>query len=525
MDVAVGHGQRFIPLFAAVAGLGLLANALGYLRETALAVLYGSSEVTDAFFGASFIPNALITILSSGAGTAILVPILVQFRERGDSQARELAMSVLNIAVLTLVGLTVLLMLSSHFWMRALFPGFSPETSALATSLAYILNPTALFLTLAAVLAGTLNTFGRFRSVAVAPCIGNVVIIIGICVSARVGGIRGAAVGVALGALAQLAIMSWMAFSKAVPYRPILNLRHPGLRAFAGMALPTMLYLAVAYVSLTVERAYASGFNVGAFSTLSYAMRLFTLPATVVAGSIATILHTEFSLLADRKETHMLGDSFRRGFDLTVLALIPISIGAIVFSHSIVTVVYGYGRFSAGNVSTTAATFAAYSLGILPLGLTVLCQRLFYALRVPGIPLLIECAALAVYLVTAPALGRLFHLPGLALARSGSFLLVGGLSLILALRRLDSQSRHRQMLGQLTRCTVSVIPTALFWVVLITQLHRIDPVGGHWVQLSALVVACITGSALYLVTARWFGCREADNAIRGVFGRLGALRD
>ena len=350
----VARSQRLIPLFTAVAAFGLLANVLGYFRESALAACYGSSAITDAFFGAVFIPNTLYTIIGSGAGAAILVPVLVEYREKGDAEARELALTLLNLTTLILIILTLSLTLTSSFWIRLFFPGFAQDTSRLAIGLSYILNPTVIFLSVAAILAGVLNAFGHFRSVAVAPCVGNIVIILGIWISTRLGGIRGAAVAAAAGALVQLAVMAWMAFSKAVPYRPHLRLRHPGLGTFAGMAAPAMLYLGVAYMSLTAERAFASGFNSGAVSTLSYAMRLFTLPASIVAGSIATILHTEFSMLARRGEDHRLSESFRRGFDLTILILIPVSIGALVFSRSIVSVAFGYGKFSDENVATTA---------------------------------------------------------------------------------------------------------------------------------------------------------------------------
>jgi putative peptidoglycan lipid II flippase len=250
------------------------------------------------------------------------------------------------------------------------------------------------------------------------------------------GGIRAAAVGVAAGALVQLVVMARVAFSKVAPYKPLLRIRHPGLRAFAGMAVPTMAYLVVAYLSVAAERIFASGFGAGALSTLSYAIRLFILPAAIVVGSIATVLHTEFSVLASRGEMHELGESFRRGVDLTVLILTPVLIGAIVFSRAIVTAAYGYGKFSNENVETTAATFAAYSLGIIPFALGTLCQRLFYALRIPRMLLIIECANLVVYLIAAPVLGQLFSLPGLALARSCSFLFVGSLSFAVALRKL-----------------------------------------------------------------------------------------
>src|SRR2546425_8870671 len=109
---------------------------------------------------------------------------------------------------------------------------------------------------------------------------------------------------------------------------------------------------------------------------------------------------------------HRLSQSFRRGVDLTLLILIPVLIGALVFSHTIVALAYGYGKFSGEDIGTTAATFAAYSFGIIPLALGTLCQRLFYAFRMPLMLLIIECAGLIVYLMTAPVLRRMFSLPG-----------------------------------------------------------------------------------------------------------------
>ena len=522
-DVAVRRALRLIPLFTTLAGLGRLANVMGYLREIALAASYGSSAITDAFFGAAFIPNTLYLIIAAGAGAAVLVPVLVQYREKDDGEARELALTLLNLTTVGLVLLTVALTVTSSLWIRLLFPGFAPSTSRLSVDLAYILNPTVIFLSVSAVLAGVLNSFGRFGAVAIAPCVGNVVTILAILLSVSWGGIRGAAVGVALGAFVQLVVMSCVAFPKAMPYKVQLNVRHPGLRAFAGMAAPTMAYLTVAYVSVVAERVFASGFSAGALSTLSYAMRLFVLPASIVAGSMATALHTEFSALANRGQMHELGESFRRGTDLTMLVLIPISVGALVFSRTIVAVAYGYGKFSNENVETTAATFAAYSLGIIPFALGTLCQRLFYALRIPRMLLIIECTNVLVYLIAAAVLGRLFSLPGLALARSCSFLLIGSLSFAVALQRLTFTQKGTWFLSQFARCVISAIPTTLLWIALAVQLHRLEPSTVRWERLLALASAGILGSALYLFAARALRCREADNVIREMANRIADL--
>lgn len=519
-DATLRRSPGLIALFTTVAGFGLLANVLGYLREIALATSYGSSGTTDAFFGAVFIPNTLYTIIATGAGAAVLVPVLVEYRQKGDAEARELALTLLNLASLILLILTFALTLTSFFWIRLLFPGFASDTSRLGVELAYILNPTVLFLSVAAILAGVLNAFGRFGVVAAAPCVGNVVTVLAICLSAHWGGIRGAAIGVAAGAVVQFAVMAWIAFSKTVRYKVRLRVGHPGVRAFAGMAAPTIAYLAVAYLSLTAERIFASGFSPGSLSTLSYAMRLFVLPASIVAGSIATVLHTDFSTFASRGEMHQLGESFRRGVDLAILVLIPVSIGALVFSRTIVAAAYGYGKFSGENVGATAATFAAYSLGIVPLALATLCQRLFYALRIPRMLLIIECVALVVYLFTAPALGRRFNLPGLALARTGSFVLVGSLSLAVALSRLRSQYRRVWLVAQLGRCGLSALPTILFWIALVAQLRRMDLSADRWAQLFVLVAGGSVGVALYLVVARALRCREADNVLRAGIGLI-----
>ena len=519
-EVAARRGPGLIALFTTVAGFGLLANVLGYLREIALAASYGSSATTDAFFGAVFIPNTLYTIIASGAGAAVLVPVLVEYRQKGDAEARELALTLLNLTSLILLILTLALTLTSSFWIRLVFPGFASGTNRLAVDLAWVLNPSVLFLSVAAILAGVLNAFGHFRVVAVAPCIGNVVTVLAICMSAHWGGIQGAALGVAIGALVQFAVMAWMAFSRAVRYKMRLRIGHPGVKAFAGMAAPTIAYLVVAYLSLTAERVFASGFSPGALSMLSYAMRLFVLPASIVAGSIATVLHTEFSVFASRGEMDQLGVSFRRGVDLAILVLIPVSIGALVFSRTIVAAAYGYGKFSGENVGTTAATFAAYSLGIIPLALATLCQRLFYALRMPRMLLIIECAAFAVYLITAPALGRLFSLPGLALARSGSFFLVGGLSLAFAVSSLAPQYRRVWLIAQFGRCGLAAVPTTLFWIALAAEASRMDPSAAGWARLFVLVAGGSVGAALYLAVAHALRCREADNVIRGGVGLI-----
>ncbi|HBS26796.1 MAG TPA: murein biosynthesis integral membrane protein MurJ, partial [Gammaproteobacteria bacterium] len=77
---------------AIVSGMTLPSRILGFVRDMVVAVTFGASGLTDAFFVAFRIPNLLRRMFAEGAFAQAFVPVFTEYREtRSDEELHDLA--------------------------------------------------------------------------------------------------------------------------------------------------------------------------------------------------------------------------------------------------------------------------------------------------------------------------------------------------------------------------------------------------------------------------------------------------
>ena len=422
MSVAMQRRLAFSTL--AVFGLTLASSSLGYFRESGIAAIFGASADTDAYLVAFFIPNVIFLVLVSGTLSQAFVPVFVEYVATGRKQeAWHVGSSVLNLLTPLLLALAAAAALGAPLVVRALAPGLDPEAARTAEGLTRVLMPVVLFLSLSAVVSALLNSLGEFTVPALSPVVGGLLIIASLFTLGRWMGIYGLALGTLAGSAIQLLIqLPWLA-RKGFRYSLAFDLRHPGVRRIAFLCGPVVAYVAVAHVSLAVERIVASGLETGSISMLNYAMRVFTM-SVAFPISLGTVLFPTLSALASTESWERLSRHVVRGANIVTLVVTPISVGMIVAGLPLVRLLFERGRFGDEHASTTALILAGYSLGMVPLALTQIFIRALYSVRDMVTPALAEAANLLLYVPLSIGLARLFEAPGLAAARGLSFYVV-----------------------------------------------------------------------------------------------------
>ena len=90
----------------------LISRVLGFIRDAAIARVFGAGLATDAFFVAFKIPNLLRRLFAEGAFSQAFVPILAEYKNRrGEAATRQLVdhvSGVLGIALLLVTAAGVL---------------------------------------------------------------------------------------------------------------------------------------------------------------------------------------------------------------------------------------------------------------------------------------------------------------------------------------------------------------------------------------------------------------------------------
>jgi putative peptidoglycan lipid II flippase len=419
-----------------VGALMVLVSVVGYLREAALAARFGVSTTMDAYFGAIFIPNILYFVLIAGTVSPVLIPILLQEEAGGDQAKRSETFSVVTTFSLSLLIVVVGFSLPlARLWLAWLFPGFSSATLNIAVHLVDIIFPAVFFLAVAGILTAVLNGCHKFALASFAPVFASTSVIAAVLFARGDRAIYAVGVATAVGFLLQCLALVPAAASLGIRYRLIFNFRHPAIRKLLRLGVPLFLYLAVANASSVMERNIASRLSAGAVSTLSYALRLFTVPANFMAAPLAIVAYPGFAREAARVRRGELGSQVSRIFRLVIFLFLPVTIWTAINALIVTRLLYEHGRFLSADSLITARVLAIYSTGILPNAVAIVLLRCYFAVEDTVTPLLAEILALASFVLAAPILSRHFGIGGLVAARAATFFLVTGVLVYVLARR------------------------------------------------------------------------------------------
>lgn len=488
----------------------VLVSVVGYFREAVLASRFGVSATMDAYFGAIFIPNILYSILIAGTVSPILIRILVQEETARNNAKSSEAFSIVATFSLLVLSLVICLALpGTRLWLVWLFPGFDSATLDMAVRLVYIIFPSVIFLAVTGLLTAVLNGYNRFALVSVAPVFASMAVIAAAFFARGDRAVYIVGIATAVGFLLQCLVLVPAAASLGIRFRPIFNFRHPAIEKLLRLGIPLFLYLAVAGASALMERNLASRLSSGAVSTLSYALRLFTVPSNFIAAPLAIVAYPGFAREAARVSRGELGPQLSKIFRLVTFLFLPVTVWTVINSLVVTRLLYEHGHFLPADSVITAHVLAVYSVGILPNAVAMVLLRCFFAVEDTVTPLLAEILALISFVLAAPVLSRHFGLAGIVAARAAAFFLVTVILIYVLARRKALLALNWDLLKFWLRALVASIGMgALSWLSLRLFIGVFDS-GGSLVRLIITIILMAFGGTVYLLLARLLNMDEA----------------
>ncbi|MBI5925160.1 MAG: murein biosynthesis integral membrane protein MurJ [Aquabacterium sp.] len=489
--------------------LTLASRITGLVRELLIAAAFGASATTDAFNVAFRIPNLLRRLFAEGAFSQAFVPILAENRSKNGEQAtHELVNAVgtvlfgalLVTCVLGVAGAPVLVWLMASGLKES--GGFDAAVVMTRWMFPYIG-----FMSLVALSAGILNTWGRFAVPAATPVLLNLCTITAALFVAPVFGEHGVepvyalAVGVMVGGMLQLGVQVPALLKIGMVPRIGVSLSawrrawsHPGVKRVLRQMAPAILGVSVAQVSLLINTQIASHLGAGSVSWLTYADRLMEFPTAMLGVALGVVLLPQLSRAQAEGDTGRFSDLLDWGLRLVVLLALPSAIALLLFAKPLVAVLYHYGRFTPQDVQQTVLALSCYGVGLMGLiGVKVLAPG-FYATQDIRTPVRIGITVLVITqifnVVFVPILGH----AGLALS-IGLGSLVNAIWLLVGLRRAG---RYQPAPGWLLFGLRVVLATAVLGGGLWLATQHID-----WIGLRAqpmwrigAMAACLVGAGL-----------------------------
>ena len=442
--------RDFLQAIGLISSATLVSRLLGYLRDMLIAHYLGAGWVADAFFVAHRIPNFLRRLFGEGTLTAAFVPVLAeQLATDGEDAARRLISRLASLLLAASTALTVLGILAAPWLVWIMAPGFIHDADkfALAVRLTRVMFPFALFLALAALAMGILQTHKRFLWPALAPAAYNLCIIV---VTMAVAGrwwspVYALAAGVVVGGLAQLAVQLPAVRALDYPLHLAWRPRDRTVLRVVRLMGPGILALAILQVNILISTLLASFLPVGAVSYLYYADRIMEFPLGLFGISVATASLPALSDYAAQGDRDGFVRGVRHALQIVFLIMVPASVGMAALADPIITLLFQTGAFTAADVGGTRMALFAFAVGVWAYATVKVVIQAFYAHQDTTTPLRTGAATVVVNIALSLALMVPLRHAGLALATSLAAIFQFGLLLYLLRRRIGLLGGRRLM--------------------------------------------------------------------------------
>jgi putative peptidoglycan lipid II flippase len=488
-----------------VAGLTGLSRIAGFVRDVMTAAMLGAGPIADAFFVALKLPNFFRRISGEGAFSVAFVPLYSETLEKeGRDQADAFASNTLVVMFSGLLVFTLVALFFMPYIIYVTAPGFigDVERFDLAVELSRVTFPYLLLVSLGALIGGALNAIDRFAPFAFVPVLFNLSLI-GALLCAGYFETAGHAMswGIVVAGFIQLAWL-WVSAARAGIRIKIATPRFKDIkikRVFKLMG-PGVIGAGVVHINLFADLILASFLGTGAISYLYYADRLNQLPLGMVGIAVGTALLPMLSKALARPDGNgEANDLFNRALEFCMFLALPAGLALMVIPHTLITVLFERGAFTAADSEATALVLACYSLGLPAYIATKVFSTAHWARQDTMTPVRITIAATVTNIIIALSLIWYMGVAGIALATG----LTAWMQFILHLQALKDHPAARfdeRFMRVMPRIILSTAVMSAYLFISASLLQGWVHGGGAQ-KLLAITIIVPGGGLIYAVSA------------------------
>ena len=493
-----------------VSGLTGVSRIAGFARDIMMAAILGAGVVADAFFVALKLPNLFRRITAEGAFSVAFVPLYSDaLAKDGAKKADEIASNAFSFMLLA-IGLFTLVSIAAMPWIISVIaPGFEwgGVRYQLAVDLSRITFPYLLFMSLAALLGGALNSHGRYAPFAAAPIIFNVSLIASLAF-ALLGDAQNAGYALAIGVFAA-GILQFAFLAFCSKYAGIkITIKMPRFDAptkkLLRLMIPGIIGAGVMQLNLFADMIIASTLQTGAVSWLYYADRLEQLPLGVIGIALSTALLPMLTKAISSGEAKKARDLFSKALSLCFLLGLPSAVGLFLLAHPIISTLFERGAFSANDAQITSQVLKAYVVGMPAYIAIKVFSSAFWARGDTTTPVKIAICAMALNICLSLSLIFIFDWSVVAIAFSTS--VAGWVQLFVMAVVLHR--KHKAHANLILLAKIALSSAAMGAVILLAKNFIAMPSDGFLQTCIWLGGFVVGGCAIYALCLLAIGARR-----------------
>ncbi|MEK0364345.1 murein biosynthesis integral membrane protein MurJ [Pseudomonas sp. CBC3] len=356
-----------------ILALTVASFLLGFLRDLFIAKAFGLSWEADLIFVALILPMFFENFLGLALRDA-MIPYLQKLRSQSqalfETVSRWLYWRVMGMGA----AVSAVAIAGSYWILNLLAPGWS-DAQVATGQIVFCVG--AALIAVQAVLycqGALLNMDEIFILPMTRTVLLNAGAIIGILLFQPTGMV------IFIGMLLPQLALIWLQHRRIVYLRGSESVETEGHRGSFGLAFaPVLLAAGAQQGCILAERMFASYLDEGSITMLSFAFRIVTIPLTLYALSVLSVLFPRF--VSSWNDGDYIGHAavIRKGLLATLLFLVPATVVLCSFPQPVVSVLLERGQFGAAQTDATASLVVLYSLGLPAMGLALLWGRTLLA--------------------------------------------------------------------------------------------------------------------------------------------------
>jgi putative peptidoglycan lipid II flippase len=449
------HRRRLSVNTAIFAAATALSRVVGLIREIVAARLFGTGLQASAFTFASQIPNLMSNLFAQAALSAAFVPVFTDLLQQGKKrEAFRLATTLFWIVMLVLGAITVLgIVVAGVILPDFTGPTFDGHAAAVMTQ---IMFPVVLFLGLAGVLTGILQSYDEFSIPALAPVVWNIVILALTLLLRHSFGkhdIYAYAVAWTIATIVQMLLIA--SALRRIDYRLDFHIdwHDPRVRQVFVLMLPVTIGLGIVNLDALINSTMGALVNKNGPRSIQLAFLIYMLPQGVFSVAVSTVLFPTLSRQAARRAPAEMRHSLGNGMRQINLLLIPSAAGMIALARPITQLIFKGGAFSTESLDLTSEALFWFGWSLPFAGLNLLMTRTFFALQRPWLPTKLAAINMTVDIIVSIALYKPLGIAGLVIGTASANIVMA----FLQLRRLRIGFNGRLDLHQTVMITARVL--------------------------------------------------------------------
>ncbi|MBC2457713.1 murein biosynthesis integral membrane protein MurJ [Clostridium beijerinckii] len=478
--------------------VSLISRFLGFARDMLIAKNFGAGIYTDAYNIAVSIPETIFTLVGLAISTAFL-PMLSKVRaEKGQKEMYDFANNIINILFIISFFLFVITSLFSKEIVHILGP--AEETGLIAIKLLRITLVNILFLSVNACFTALLQVNEDFVIPSILGLFFNLPMILYLLLF-RNYDILGLTIANVIGNFFRVAVQVPSLITHEYKYKLFINFKDDRLKAIMVLILPVIIGAGANSLNMAVDQYIALKLPDGSVSALNYAQKLIVFINAIITTSVTSVAYPLMANMRNRGDVSGFLEILKKSIIYLSILLIPISVGVMIFSRDIITIVYARGEFTGYAINITTLALLGYGAGIFFTGVRDILNSTLFSSGKTKVTAINGIIGVVINIIFSITLSKYIGIMGIALA-SVIAMIVTSVLLFINIIKLEKSFNITEILKKVS---IIIMNSIIMGTVLLTLLIYFK---NKFNSITILLLGASIGAAIYLGLCYLFKVEE-----------------